>query len=61
MSRVLALWRFRRAVAAVRCTLFLEAKMRRLRALRQVSQSVSTPSSAAPDPPPTHTFNPNNN
>ena len=39
MSRVLALWRFRRAVAAVRCTIFLEAKMRRLRALRQLRNS----------------------
>lgn len=39
MSRVLALWRFRRAIAAVRCTIFLEAKMRRLRALRQLRNS----------------------
>ena len=34
MGRLLALWRFRRGVSAVRCLLYLNAKMRRLRALQ---------------------------
>uniref|UniRef100_A0A7S0LA14 Uncharacterized protein n=1 Tax=Coccolithus braarudii TaxID=221442 RepID=A0A7S0LA14_9EUKA len=36
MSRFLALWRLRRGMSAVRCLLYLEAKMRRLRALRKL-------------------------
>lgn len=39
MGRLLCLWRFRRAVAAVRCLLFLNAKMRRLRALWKFRQT----------------------
>ena len=41
MARKLAAWRFRRAVSTVRCLLFLEAKMRRLRALRKLRVSAS--------------------
>jgi len=39
MARHLALWRLRRGISAVRCLLFLEAKMRRLRALFKLRQS----------------------
>jgi len=41
MARHLALWRLRRGISAVRCMLFLEAKMRRLRALKKLRESAS--------------------
>jgi len=41
MSSQLTRWRFRRGVSAVRCLLFLEAKMRRLRALWKFRRSAN--------------------
>jgi hypothetical protein len=41
MSSQLSRWRFRRGVSAVRCLLFLEAKMRRLRALWKFRRSAN--------------------
>jgi hypothetical protein len=41
MGRLLTLWRLRRGISAVRCLLFLEAKMRRLRALRKFRRSAN--------------------
>ena len=40
MGRLLALWRFKRGVSAVRCLIYLNAKMRRLRALWSVVAQV---------------------
>jgi hypothetical protein len=41
MARLLALWRLRRAISAVRVLLFLHSKMRRLRALWRFRRSAS--------------------